>query len=142
MYTLLLAPSLLKTSNDLFQSEKFKPGHFSSTLLGGFLGFYSSIAGAGLGIFWTSALQYFYKMDIISASGTARGMCFFSNITAFISFVLFGHVNYFIGTLMGVMMAVGAFFGARSAITFGEKYIKSILFFFAIGTALYLLVTN
>lgn len=105
----------------------FKPTLFSSVTSSGLLGFYSGFLGAGIGVFWTSAMMALYQLDILEASGVARVMCFITNLTAFILFMIYGHVSYLLGFLMGLTMACGSFIGANMAIKFGGKIIKPII---------------
>lgn len=99
----------------------------STSIIGFILGFYGGCVGAGIGVFWTSIMMAKYKINIINATAISRVMCFISNTIAFALFAFFGHVNYKIGLLMGLTMAVGSFLGAQMVIKFGQKFIKTIL---------------
>ncbi len=139
-YSVCSSPKSKKSDIKNRDSESFKPDVSSSIFISGILGFYGSFAGVGLGLFWTSTLQFFYKLKVLNSSGIARGMCFISNTTSFIGFMYFGHINYLIGGTMGIMMAIGAYMGAHSAIMLGDKFVKLTIVFISIGSTFYLLV--
>ena len=88
------------------------------------LGFYDGVAGPGTGAFWTVSSMLMYPIDLVKASGVARSMNFVSNIAALTVFIIAGHVDWVIGLTMGFAVMVGAFFGARSAISGGAKFIR------------------
>lgn len=90
------------------------------------LGFYDGVAGPGTGAFWTVSTLLLYPIDLVRASGVARSMNFVSNIAALTVFVISGQVDYIVGLAMGVSVMIGAFFGARTAISGGSKFIRPV----------------
>ncbi|WP_236235458.1 TSUP family transporter [Pseudomonas faucium] len=90
------------------------------------LGFYDGVAGPGTGAFWTVSTLLLYPIDLVRASGVARSMNFVSNIAALTVFVISGQVDYIVGLCMGLSVMVGAFFGARTAISGGSKFIRPV----------------
>ncbi|MFK0311054.1 TSUP family transporter [Pseudomonas sp. NPDC090233] len=90
------------------------------------LGFYDGVAGPGTGAFWTVSTLLLYPIDLVRASGVARSMNFVSNIAALTVFVISGQVDYVVGLCMGLSVMVGAFFGARTAISGGSKFIRPV----------------
>ncbi len=90
------------------------------------LGFYDGFAGPGTGAFWTVSNLFLYKMNLLMSCGVARAMNFVSNICSLIAFIILGHVNFVIGFSMGVLLMLGAYAGAHSAIRFGNKFIRPI----------------
>ncbi|MGF0238222.1 TSUP family transporter [Rhodococcus sp. IEGM1300] len=97
------------------------------------LGFYDGIAGPGTGAFWTVSSMLMYPIDLVKASGVARSMNFVSNIAALSVFVFSGQVDWIIGLSMGLSVMVGAFFGARSAISGGAKFIRPVFITVVLG---------
>ncbi len=100
------------------------------------LGFYDGVAGPGTGAFWTVSTLLLYPIDLVRASGVARSMNFVSNIAALTVFMVSGsgQVDYIVGLAMGLAVMVGAFFGARTAISGGSKFIRPV--FIAVVLAL------
>ncbi|MFC0116711.1 TSUP family transporter [Pseudoalteromonas xiamenensis] len=90
------------------------------------LGFFDGMAGPGTGTFWTASNSLLYKMSLLLNCGLARSMNFVSNFISLITFVALGHVNFLLGISMGAFLMCGAWFGAQSAIKFGNKLIKPI----------------
>lgn len=90
------------------------------------LGFYDGFAGPGTGAFWTVTNLALYKMNLLLSCGVARAMNFVSNICSLVAFIILGHVNFTIGLMMGVLLMVGSYTGAHSAIHFGNKFIRPI----------------
>ncbi|AOZ14260.1 MULTISPECIES: TSUP family transporter [Pseudomonas] len=97
------------------------------------LGFYDGVAGPGTGAFWTVSSMLLYPIDLVKASGVARSMNFVSNIAALSVFIFSGHVDWIIGLSMGLAVMVGAFFGARSAISGGAKFIRPVFITVVLG---------
>ena len=97
------------------------------------LGFYDGIAGPGTGAFWTVSSLLLYPIDLVRASGVARSMNFVSNITALSVFIFSGQVDWLIGLAMGASVMVGAFFGARTAIGGGAKFIRPVFITVVLG---------
>lgn len=90
------------------------------------LGFYDGVAGPGTGAFWTVSTLLLYPIDLVRASGVARSMNFISNATALMVFIFNGQVDWVIGLVMGICVMIGAFFGARTAIGGGAKFIRPV----------------
>lgn len=90
------------------------------------LGFYDGFAGPGTGAFWTVSNLFLYKMNLLMSCGVARAMNFVSNICSLIAFIILGHVNFVIGMSMGLLLMLGAYTGAHSAIRFGNNFIRPI----------------
>ncbi|NWB94044.1 TSUP family transporter [Pseudomonas agarici] len=97
------------------------------------LGFYDGVAGPGTGAFWTVSSLLLYPIDLVKASGVARSMNFVSNIAALSVFIFSGQVDWLIGLSMGVSVMIGAFFGARTAISGGAKFIRPVFITVVLG---------
>jgi uncharacterized membrane protein YfcA len=97
------------------------------------LGFYDGVAGPGTGAFWTVSSLLIYPLDLVKASGVARSMNFVSNAAALSIFIFSGQVDWLIGLSMGSSLMVGAFFGARTAIKGGAKFIRPVFITVVLG---------
>ena len=95
-------------------------------LTGGLIGFYDGFIGPGTGAFWMAAAMKLFHLDLVAAAGVARFMNFISNITALLTFVVFGNIDYAIGLSMGVLLMIGSFAGAHSAIRYGAPFIRPV----------------
>ena len=90
------------------------------------LGFYDGVAGPGTGAFWTVSNLLLYPLDLLRASGVARSMNFVSNAMALTVFIVHGQVAWLLGICMGLALMAGAFFGARTAIKGGNRFIRPV----------------
>ncbi|MEZ5576650.1 MAG: TSUP family transporter [Candidatus Competibacteraceae bacterium] len=53
-------------------------------------------------------------------------MNFVSNVTALLTFVILGNIDYTVGLTMGATLMLGAFVGAHSAIRYGAPFIRPV----------------
>ena len=53
-------------------------------------------------------------------------MNFVSNLTALLTFVILGNIDYTVGLTMGATLMLGAFVGAHSAIRYGAPFIRPV----------------
>lgn len=95
-------------------------------LTGGVIGFYDGFIGPGTGAFWMAAAMKLFRLDLVAAAGVARFMNFISNLTALLTFVVFGNIDYAIGLSMGALLMLGSFAGAHSAIRYGAPFIRPV----------------
>ncbi len=106
-------------------SEPPLPPH-AIRLTGGVIGFYDGFIGPGTGAFWMAAAMKLFRLDLVAAAGVARFMNFISNLTALLTFVVFGNIDYAIGLSMGALLMLGSFAGAHSAIRYGAPFIRPV----------------
>ncbi|HRD48543.1 MAG TPA: TSUP family transporter [Candidatus Contendobacter sp.] len=95
-------------------------------LTGGLIGFYDGFIGPGTGAFWMTAAMKLFHLDLVAAAGVARFMNFISNLTALLTFMALGNIDYAIGLSMGAILMIGAFVGAHSAIRYGAPFIRPV----------------
>ena len=93
---------------------------------GGLIGFYDGFIGPGTGAFWMAAAMKLFGLDLVAAAGVARFMNFISNLTALLTFMMLGNIDYAVGLSMGGLLMVGAFIGAHSAIRYGAPFIRPV----------------
>lgn len=117
---------LIPKSNKLITEEDQKVSRTQQILSGLGLGFYDGFIGPGTGSFWTVLCNRFLNQDFMIASGIARLMNTMSNLAALIIFALAGKVAWFMGSFMVIGFTLGSYVGARSAIKYGEKFIKPL----------------
>jgi uncharacterized membrane protein YfcA len=96
------------------------------------LGFYDGVAGPGTGAFWTVSSLLLYPIDLVKASGVARSMNFVSNAAA-LSVFIFRAGGLDRRPEHGLSVMVGAFFGARTAISGGAKFIRPVFITVVLG---------
>ena len=108
--------------------KKFQVTH-KNYLLGviliGILGFYDGFFGPSTGSF----MLFLYLMmgyGFLGAAANARAANFASNLAAVIIFSGFGLVNFDYALPMGFGMILGAFFGAKMAISKGAAYVRPL----------------
>ena len=53
-------------------------------------------------------------------------MNFVSNLTALLTFVILGNIDYTVGLTMGATLMLWAFVGAHSAIRYGAPFIRPV----------------
>lgn len=100
------------------------------------LGFYDGVAGPGTGAFWTVSSMLLYPLDLLRASGVARTMNFVSNAVALAVFIVAGHVAWVLGIGMGLALMTGAYFGARTAIGGGSRFIRPVFILVVLAMSL------
>ncbi len=111
-------------------------------LTGGVIGFYDGFIGPGTGAFWMAAATKLFRLDLVAAAGLARFMNFISNLTALLTFVVFGNIDYAIGLSMGALLMLGSFAGAHSAIRYGAPFIRPVFLLVVLLMAGRLLTTG
>ena len=89
------------------------------------LGFYDGFFGPGTGSFLLFALLSI-GFDFLRAAGNARTLNFASNLSAALFFAFLGQIDYAYALPMGAAMILGAYCGARMALTKGVGYVKPL----------------
>ncbi len=124
----ILGVGALVLLNKHFGLEDRYPGLTSRvlalTIPGTFIiGVYDGFLGPGTGTF-AMFLFTLAGFNLVRSSGNARTINFATNAGAFITFLLQGHMVWWIGLPMGVANALGAFAGARMAMLRGSAFVK------------------
>lgn len=88
-------------------------------------GFYDGFFGPGTGSFLLFAFLM-VGFDFLGAAANARALNFASNISAAILFSYFGIVDFAHAIPMGLAMIVGAWCGARVALSKGAGYVRPL----------------
>ncbi|GAA3528977.1 sulfite exporter TauE/SafE family protein [Zobellella aerophila] len=93
---------------------------------GGLLGAYDGAFGPGAGAFLIVSSMALYRLNLLLASGLAKGMVLTSNLVSLLTFIALGQVDWILGLTLSVGIMAGSFIGARSAIRFGAGFIRPI----------------
>ena len=96
-----------------------------SCLVAFLFGFYDGFFGPGTGSFLLFAFLL-VGFDFIGAAANARALNFASNISAAVLFTYFGLVDFSYAIPMGLSMIVGAWCGARMALSRGTGYVRPL----------------
>ncbi len=91
------------------------------------IGFYDGVLGPGTGTYMTIAVRKILKFDLLKATATIKPLNLLTNLGAGIAFILAGKVLWTIAIPMLIASSIGGWFGSRSAIKGGEKFIHRLL---------------
>ena len=122
------------------RAYNYRPQKLKGGIIGFTLGFYDGFFGPGTGSFWTSALLYFFKLDLLQATAIAKLMNFSSNIVAAIIFACYGSINYPLAIALLLGYVAGSYLGAHAAIKHGRKLIKPLFLIVVTVIAVKLLI--
>ena len=108
-------------------------------LAGFIIGFYDGIFGPGTGSFFTICFVSLFGMGVIRASAHTKLLNLTSNIAALALFVPAGNVLWPAALAMAAGQIVGGFFGAKSGMRFGARFIKPLVIVVSVIMAVRLL---
>lgn len=86
-------------------------------ILGFVIGFYDGFFGPGTGTFLVFVLLSVWSLDFLQGTGSAKVINLITNVTALVSFLGLGAIDF----PKGLVGAVGVFLGAYSGATFATK---------------------
>lgn len=92
-----------------------------------FMGCYDGFFGPGAGSFLILGLHWFFRLNLIYSSGTAKTFNLASNISAAMYFLLNGLIFWELGFIMGACFMAGNWAGATFAIKVGSKAVRRFL---------------
>ena len=126
----LLRPQLGESTALRFSGHQ----HTAAAMVTGFVvGLYDGALGPGTGSFFVIALVGLLGYNFIEASAKARMANWATNLAAMCVFVPQGAVLWKVGLLMGACNLVGAYVGARTAVSRGARFVR--LFFLVVVLA-------
>lgn len=102
------------------------PPRWEGPAAGGALGFYDGFFGPGVGAFWVTAAMALFRLDLVRASGVARFMNLVSNAVSLGTFAALGLVDWRVGLTAGLVLMVGAWVGAHTAMRYGAPFIRPV----------------
>lgn len=91
------------------------------------VGFYDGFFGPGTGSFLILGLHWCLKLDLITASGTAKAFNLGSNFSGALSFIWHGAVHWPLGLLMSACLMLGNWLGSKFAIRVGPQAVRRFL---------------
>ena len=94
--------------------------------VGALIGFYDGIFGPGTGSFLLIALVGLLGYSFLAASSTAKIVNLGTNAAALLVFGFSGSILWTLGLLMALCNVLGAYFGARMAITRGSPFVRIV----------------
>jgi len=120
--------------DQLKESEReATPGKNSLLPIGvGFvLGLYIGMLGIASALITISTLMILFRLNILQANGTSKMMIFATNLVACVTYAMSDLVNFSLGTLLSIPIAVGSWVGARTALRMESSNMKLVF----VGTA-------
>lgn len=106
--------------------------HVLAGVVGGGIGFYDGLVGPGTGSFLVFALVGLLGYDFLQASAKARIVNLATNLGALAVFVPQGAPLWGLGAAMGACSVAGGWFGARTAIARGSRFVR-VIFLLVVG---------
>ncbi|MBD5641822.1 MAG: TSUP family transporter [Desulfovibrio sp.] len=91
------------------------------------LGCYDGFFGPGTGSFLILLLHWFLRVDLITASATAKAFNLGSNVSAAVTFVWHGTVIWSLGIIMAICFMIGNAIGSAFAIRAGSGAVRKFL---------------
>lgn len=112
--------------NDNVKEISTKKVVFLSLVSGLAIGAYDGFFGPGTGTFLILIYTSIIGFNIVTASGNAKIVNLSSNISALVTFILGGTVNFWIGIPAAIFGILGNWIGSGLAIKNGAKVIKPV----------------
>jgi uncharacterized membrane protein YfcA len=133
----LLSPNL----GDVDQKPKISYVIFS-IFIAPCLGFYDGFFGPGTGTFMSLAFVLLCGYGLPKATANAKIHNFVSNISALISFLLFGEIYWGVAIIMILGQAIGSYLGARMVTEKGAVLIRPVVITVCFLMSIRLLVSS
>jgi len=105
-----------------------------SAFSGFLLGLYIGMLGIASALVAISILMFLFRLDILRANGTAKVIIFANNLVACVTYALNGQVDFFLGALLCVPIAVGSWAGAKAALRLENSKLRFVFVAMAIMT--------
>lgn len=100
---------------------------------GAILGFYDGFFGPGTGSFLLFAFVSLFGLNFIAASASAKVVNLSTNIAAFVSFALGGHVHYSLAFPMAACNVAGSYAGSKLALRLGTPFVRKLFLVVLVG---------
>jgi len=104
-----------------------------------FIGIYGGFIQAGVGFFLLAALVLGAGMGLTKANALKVVIVAIFTSVALVVFMISGQVNYFIGIILAVGQAFGAYVASKFAVSWGPKVVRVILLVAIMASALKLM---
>jgi hypothetical protein len=134
----------LGTVFSLWQTKKINKtykqhGRLLHVLTGLLIGIYIGMLGIASTIITISLLTILFPLQIVQANGTAKMIIFANNLIASINYARHSNLDFSIGILMSIPVAIGSWIGAKTAIKVGNPRLKVIYVCVTLATIIKLL---
>jgi uncharacterized membrane protein YfcA len=100
------------------------------------IGLYGGFIQAGVGFFLLGGLVLGAGYDLVKANAIKVFITLLFTIPALIVFVINAQVNYLLGFVLAIGSMLGAFVGAKVAVSWGAKFVRYVLLAAILGSAL------
>jgi len=90
------------------------------------IGFHDGFFGPGTGTFLVFVLLWVWSLDFLRGTGSAKVINFMTNVTALVSFLAIGTIDFPKGFVGAAGIILGAYSGATFAAKSGAKLIKPL----------------
>ena len=133
-FLLLLKPSawIKGKANELTKETKLS---FWQYVIFFFIGIYGGFIQAGTGLFLLAGLVLGSGLDLVKANAVKVFIAFAFTIFALIIFMYNSQVDYKIGLILAVGNMSGAFVASKFAVSWGAKFVRYVLLFVLLGSA-------
>ena len=135
----LLPLLLLKPDLGIQNTTTSKTKIIIGSIIYFFVQIFAAFFGGGTGILILYTLMLCFGLTIIEATATKTVPWFFLSISSLVIFAVKGIINYKMGTVMLIGMAIGGYIGAHIVLKKGNIWVKRLFFFFIIISAIKLL---
>lgn len=135
MIVVLPVVAFFVLGNKSFSEEKEPQGlpeakRFALTLLAAFgIGMYDGLYGPGTGTFLLLVLTGIAGLSMKQASAATKIINLSSNVSALITFLMSGEVNYRLGIAGAICCIAGHYVGAGMVVKDGTKVVKPVIIF-------------
>ena len=104
-----------------------------------FIGIYGGFIQAGVGLFLLAGLVLNVGADLVKANALKVFIILLYTPFAFLIFVFNNQVDYKLGLILAIGNMLGAFVGSKVAVSWGPKFVRIVLLFVIVISALKLL---
>jgi len=105
------------------------------------LGIYGGFIQAGIGFFLITAIVLVKGFDLVKTNALKVGIIAIYTVLSLIIFFIGGKVNIIAGLVLGIGNSIGGVLGAQFSVKKGTKWIRIVLFFAVITSALKMLLS-
>lgn len=127
-----------ETSQNL-ETAGTKPNRILPVLAGFLLGIYIGTLGIASALITISMLIGLFHLKMIEANGTSKMMIFANNLVACIIYAINNNVDFLLGTIIAIPIAIGSWAGARTALKMESSMLRMVFIGISILTIVKLL---
>jgi uncharacterized membrane protein YfcA len=116
------------------KSEAVRNRNVLPIISGLLIGLYIGMLGIASAMITISVLMFLFNLDILQANGTAKMIIFTNNLIASIIYMLNGQVDFILGALFSVPIALGSLLGAKTALKMESSKLRFVFILMAVLT--------